>query len=54
MAGVKKVSIGFSEECFGLLYLHANSIGARIKFDSVDAKIKPILLSGIQASLKFK
>lgn len=52
MAGVKDLTAGFAYECFGKLYLTANSRGARIKFSHVDSDLKPIVLSGVRAALR--
>ena len=52
MAGVRDITPGFAQECFGKLHLVANKRGARIKFEHANKTIAPIILSGIKAELR--
>jgi hypothetical protein len=52
MAGVRDITPGFAQECFGKLHLEANKRGARIKFQHTEKTLAPILLNGIKAELR--
>jgi hypothetical protein len=52
MAGVKSVTPGFALDCFGQLYLVANSRRARIKFSHAKKELRPILLKGVQDAIR--
>ena len=52
MAGVKDITPGFAQECFGKLQLVANRRGARIKFSYTEKTLAPIILNGIKAELR--
>lgn len=50
MAGVKDLSPGFAQECFGKLYLEANKRGTRVSFQHTSKTLAPLVLQGIKAN----
>jgi hypothetical protein len=49
MAGVRDITPGFAQECFGKLRNEAKRMNSTIRFEYVEADIQNILLSGIKA-----
>jgi hypothetical protein len=52
MAGVRDITPGFAQECFGKLYTKAEDQNAAIRFDYTEENIAAVLMIGIIAESK--
>lgn len=54
MAGVRAMTAGFANECFGKLLLESHRIKAKVKFSCVPEEIQQEMLSGIKSAIQLR